>query len=53
VVEGIETVEQLDIVRQIGSDHAQGYFIAEPAPAEQVTAALELRQSGAGLVPER
>ncbi len=52
VVEGIETVEQLDIVRQIGSDHAQGYFIAEPAPAEQVTAALALRYSGAGLVPE-
>jgi diguanylate cyclase (GGDEF)-like protein len=41
IVEGIETVSQLDTVRGIGSDQAQGYFIAMPAPAEEIGPLLQ------------
>ena len=35
VAEGIETDHQYSIVRKLGCDLAQGYFIAKPMPAEQ------------------
>lgn len=34
--EGIETAEQLRIVRELGCDRGQGFLFARPAPAEQV-----------------
>jgi EAL domain-containing protein (putative c-di-GMP-specific phosphodiesterase class I) len=36
VAEGVESVEQLELVRSIGCDRAQGYFIAKPLPAADV-----------------
>lgn len=37
VVEGVETREQLDAVRRVGCDQAQGYFLSRPlAPADVV-----------------
>jgi EAL domain-containing protein (putative c-di-GMP-specific phosphodiesterase class I) len=51
VVEGIETAAQLDTVRTIGADLAQGFFIGEPVPAAEITESLELRRMGAGLLP--
>jgi diguanylate cyclase (GGDEF)-like protein len=33
VVEGVETWQQLDAVKKMGCDLAQGYFIGRPAPA--------------------
>jgi len=35
VAEGIETDHQYSIVRKLGCDLAQGYFIAKPMPAEK------------------
>jgi len=35
VAEGIETAEQLALVRQHGVDMAQGYYFSEPVPAEK------------------
>jgi diguanylate cyclase (GGDEF)-like protein len=32
VAEGVETAEQLEIVRQIGVDQAQGFFFSPPVP---------------------
>ena len=32
VAEGIETAGELELVRQLGSDYAQGYFLGRPAP---------------------
>jgi diguanylate cyclase (GGDEF)-like protein/PAS domain S-box-containing protein/excisionase family DNA binding protein len=38
--EGIETVGQLDRLRQLGCDRGQGYYFARPLPADQVDAYL-------------
>jgi EAL domain-containing protein (putative c-di-GMP-specific phosphodiesterase class I) len=39
--EGIETSEQLRIVRDAGADFLQGFLVREPVPAETVLALLE------------
>lgn len=36
VAEGVETDEQYAIVRRLGCDLVQGYFIAKPMPADQL-----------------
>lgn len=36
VVEGVETVEQLDALRVLGCDKWQGYLHGRPAPAEEI-----------------
>ncbi len=38
VAEGVETDQQYTIIRQLGCDLAQGYFIAKPMPADQLLA---------------
>jgi EAL domain-containing protein (putative c-di-GMP-specific phosphodiesterase class I) len=35
VAEGIETVEQVAILREFGADVGQGYYFARPLPADQ------------------
>jgi EAL domain-containing protein (putative c-di-GMP-specific phosphodiesterase class I) len=37
VSEGVETAQQLEILRSIGSDHVQGFLIAHPMPADQIS----------------
>ena len=37
VAEGVETDQQYAIVRRLGVDLVQGYFIARPMPADQIT----------------
>ncbi|AFY74706.1 diguanylate cyclase (GGDEF) domain-containing protein [Synechococcus sp. PCC 7502] len=36
VAEGVETVGQLEILRKLGCDRAQGYFFSPPVPAEEI-----------------
>ena len=36
VAEGVETEQQYAIVRRLGCDMVQGYFIAKPMPADQL-----------------
>jgi diguanylate cyclase (GGDEF)-like protein len=43
VAEGIETIEQLDVLREHGCDSAQGYYLARPLPAASVTELLSSR----------
>ena len=47
VAEGVETYEQLAVLREQGCNQVQGYLLGRPVPAEQVRASF----AGLGLVP--
>ena len=47
IAEGVETVEQLDFLRQNGCDAYQGFHFNRPVPAEAMTALLQARTSKA------
>ncbi|MEU6265600.1 sensor domain-containing protein [Saccharopolyspora shandongensis] len=36
VAEGVETAGQLDLLRRLGCDQAQGFYIGRPTPADQL-----------------
>ncbi len=46
VAEGVETEEQLEILRRLGVDMVQGYYYAKPMPAAQAREFLEMYQDG-------
>jgi len=41
VAEGVETPETLDALKELGCDQAQGYYIARPAPPDELITFLE------------
>jgi diguanylate cyclase (GGDEF)-like protein/PAS domain S-box-containing protein len=47
VAEGVETIEQLNFLRALGCDQAQGYFFYRPLPAEAFSQLLLPRQRDA------
>ena len=49
VAEGIETVDQLEMVRELGCDHLQGWLLARPLdPADAVVARAEVLSTPTG-----
>ena len=40
VAEGVETEEQLAVLRKLGCPRAQGYLLSQPLPVEQFAALL-------------
>ncbi len=49
VAEGVETEVQLDILRDIGCERAQGYLFSKPADQETISKLLATNR--AGIVP--
>jgi diguanylate cyclase (GGDEF)-like protein/PAS domain S-box-containing protein len=47
VAEGVETLSQLEMLRSIGCDAAQGYFFSKPVPADVVKTLVDLNQTQA------
>ena len=41
IAEGVETQKQVDFLRTIGCEYAQGYFFSEPVPVEDYRALLQ------------
>jgi EAL domain-containing protein (putative c-di-GMP-specific phosphodiesterase class I) len=46
--EGVETQEQLDLLREEGCDRAQGYFFSRALPAKELVSWLKTYRSGLG-----
>ncbi len=46
VAEGVETLAQVEFLRQAGCDIMQGYYFARPMPAAELTELLVRRRSG-------
>ena len=44
--EGVETIDQLDILREQGCNQVQGYYFSKPIPVGEVNAMLELAKNG-------
>jgi EAL domain-containing protein (putative c-di-GMP-specific phosphodiesterase class I) len=44
IAEGVETVEELELLQVLGCDEAQGYFFSRPVPSDKFEALL-VRQS--------
>ncbi len=44
VAEGTETLEQVELVRRLGCDEAQGYFFAPPLPPDELADLLAGRR---------
>ena len=45
VAEGVETAAQLDAIRQLGCEYAQGFHLARPGPASDIEPLLRRRRS--------
>jgi diguanylate cyclase (GGDEF)-like protein len=50
VAEGVETLEQLEFLRERGCDAAQGFFLAHPRPAAEITELLSARRPAVALL---
>lgn len=53
VVEGVETGAQLDFLRSVGAELAQGYYFHPASPADEVTRLLAAQQGDAALDAHR
>jgi len=52
VAEGIETVEQLQLLRLLQCEYVQGYYLAKPMPAAEISALLARLGESRRILPE-
>ncbi|HEY4317768.1 MAG TPA: EAL domain-containing protein [Herbaspirillum sp.] len=45
IAEGLETAEQLELLRENGCDQIQGFYISRPLPADDFGRMLRARES--------
>ena len=50
VAEGVETLKQVNMLREMGCDYWQGYYFSKPVTADEAAAMLEI-QSNPSLSP--
>jgi EAL domain-containing protein (putative c-di-GMP-specific phosphodiesterase class I) len=50
LAEGVEDIETLDVLRELGCDRAQGYLMSRPVPPERLRDAVNTWHANAGLV---
>lgn len=53
LAEGVETGEQVEMLRNIGCDQVQGYYYAKPMPEEEFFELLKRQNSGSGADEQR
>ncbi len=51
IVEGVETIEQIDFLKCIGCDYAQGFYYAKPMPVREYEAYVERTNRSASPIP--
>jgi sensor c-di-GMP phosphodiesterase-like protein len=51
VAEGVESPAQLESLSQLGCEHAQGYLLCHPMPAEEVGEFLDCRLAASAVKP--
>ena len=51
VAEGVETVEQLELLKELGCDYAQGFLIERPMPSDKMSAYIKGRDLVASQEP--
>ncbi|MES9967275.1 MAG: EAL domain-containing protein, partial [Sedimenticola sp.] len=42
IAEGVETADQLELLKQMECDYVQGYYFAKPLPSDEMQALLEM-----------
>src|SRR5262249_33721345 len=52
IAEGVETAEQLELLKRFGCDALQGYLISAPVPCEELEKLLKRRSSGVHRLPQ-
>jgi EAL domain-containing protein (putative c-di-GMP-specific phosphodiesterase class I) len=53
VAEGVETVAQIDVLREMGCDQLQGYLMSTPVPRDAFASVLKHRNGHMLLPAER
>lgn len=42
IVEGIETAEAMEIIKEMGAEYAQGYYLSRPMPLDALNLEMSL-----------
>jgi len=52
VAEGVETTEQVSLLKSLGCEYAQGYFFSKPLDSSKVTRILQASEANHYVLPQ-